>query len=398
MDPRRNPYTPGAGTAPPELAGRDAIIAQAEIDLARIRAGYTAQGTVFYGLRGVGKTVLLNRISRDAEAEGFATASIEASESRPLSSQLIPVLRKSLLRLSAGQKLKGTMQRAMRALGGYVKSLKSIKVGDIEVNLDFSKEFGAERGLADSGNLSDDLTDLLAAFGAVAAERKTAVVFFIDELQYVAPSELSALLSAMHRLAQERVPVTMIGAGLPQIVGQSSAAKSYAERLLRFIKIDSLDETAARLALIKPAEKENVAYEESAIARIIEETRGYPYFLQEWGKHSWEVAARSPITLADVKQATEQAILELDSSFFRARFDRLTPKEKTYVFAMARLGPGSQRSGDIAKRLRKRVTELGPVRSSLIKKGVIYSPAHGDNGFTVPLFDRFLKRNFARGT
>lgn len=258
----------------------------------------------------------------------------------------------------------------------------------MEIGLDL----GSERGLADSGDLEADLCDLLSVVGEAAAERNTVVVLFIDELQYVPEEQLAALISALHRTAQNQLPVTMVAAGLPQLVGQTGRAKSYAERLFEFVPIDKLDDDAARTALCVPAEKEGVLLEEDAVAEILSQTQGYPYFLQEWGKHSWSFAEASPICRRDAQRATVAALAELDASFFRVRFDRLTPAEKRYVRAMAELGPGPHRSGDIAERLGKKVTTVAPVRNSLIAKGMVYSPAHGDTAFTVPLFDGFMKR------
>ena len=228
--------------------------------------------------------------------------------------------------------------------------------------------------------------------GQAAAERATALVLVIDELQYVEQAPLGSLMAALHAASQEQLPITLVAAGLPQLLEWSGRAKSYAERLLEFAPIDRLGEDAARAALVVPASKEGVAFAGDAIEEILTQTGGYPYFLQEWGKHSWDVARTSPITLADARRATNQALAELDASFFRVRLDRLTPAEKRYLRAMAELGPGPHRSGDIAEILDRRVTTVAPTRSSLIAKGMIYSPAHGDTAFTVPLFDGFLKR------
>jgi hypothetical protein len=387
MDPRKNPYAPGAGTPPPELAGRDDLIERAAIALDRIRAGRAARSLILHGLRGVGKTVLLNRIESDAEARGFASPQIEAPEDRSLPALLIPVLRVALLRLDRGQRARAYLTKARRALSGFAKALK-VKYKDIEVSTDFEPE----RGLADSGDLDTDLTDLLASIGSAAREYRTAVVLFIDELQYVREDQLASLIRALHSAGQRQLPITMLAAGLPQLIGQMGRAKSYAERLFEFVEIDRLDEKAARAALCVPAEKEGVAFAQEAIAEILRHTMGYPYFLQEWGRHAWNVADASPISRGDARRATTLALAELDAGFFRMRFERLTPTEKRYLRAMAELGPGAHRSGDIAERHGKRVTSVAPVRNGLIAKGMIYSPAHGDTAFTVPLFDGFMKR------
>jgi AAA ATPase domain len=387
MDPRLNPYAPGAGTPPPELAGRDDLIERSAVALDRIRTGRAARSFILYGLRGVGKTVLLNRVQRDAEARGFATAKMEAPEDRSLPALLVPNLRALLLRLDRGEMVKAGVRRALRALAGFTKAMK-FKYRDVEVSLGVEPE----AGLADSGDLETDLTALLSAVGTAAAERGTVAALFIDELQYVAEEQLAALISGLHQANQSQVPITMVAAGLPQVVGQTGRAKSYAERLFEFAPIDRLDPTAAKAALCVPAEKEDVTFEAEAISEILRQTLGYPYFLQEWGKHSWNVADESPIERADAENATVQALAELDASFFRVRFDRLTPTEKRYLRAMADLGPGPHRSGDIAERLKRKVTGVAPTRNTLIAKGMIYSPAHGDTAFTVPLFDGFMKR------
>lgn len=387
MDARSNPYAPGAGTPPPELAGRDELIERASVALDRIRDGMAARSFILYGLRGVGKTVLLNRIYQDAEVRGFATVKIEALEERSLPALLAPALRATLLRLSRGEAAKAGLQKARAALAGFINALK-VRYGDIEVGLDFA----SEPGLADSGDLDVDLSDLMVSVGVAAAERETAIVLFIDELQYVREEQLGSLIMAFHNAAQRRLPITMVSAGLPQLVGQTGRARTYAERLFEFLPIDRLNEQAARAALCVPAEKNGVEYKEDSIRQILKQTRGYPYFLQEWGKHSWNVASSSPISREDAERATDQALAELDAGFFRVRFDRLTPTEKQYLRAMAELGAGPHRSGDIALQLGRKVTTVAPIRSSLISKGMIFSPAHGDTAFTVPLFDGFMKR------
>ena len=386
MDPRRNPFSPGAGSPPPELAGRDALIERAAVALDRIRDRRAARSIILYGLRGVGKTVLLAKIRRDAEARGLVTVAIESPEERSLPALLVSALRLALIKLSRTEAAKQGVKRALRAIAGFAK-LKA-KFGDLEVALDLEPE----PGLADSGDLDLDLAELLGAVGEAAAERETAIVLFIDELQYVPETQLAALIGALHAVNQRQLPVTMVGAGLPQLLGASGRAKSYAERLFEFVSIDRLDPDAAANALQRPIEREGAAIKPDAIAEIVAQTLGYPYFLQEWGKHSWAVADASPITLADVRQAGIEALAELDDSFFRVRFDRLTPGEKNYLRAMADLGPGPHRSGDIAERLGRKVNTTAPIRNSLIGKGMLYSPAHGDTAFTVPLFDQYMRR------
>jgi len=387
MDPVKNPFAPGAGTPPPELAGRDELRETVRIALDRVRLGRPTKSILMVGLRGVGKTVLLDRMREDAEAVGIQTMRVEAPEGRSLPAMLAPQLRQALLRLSRNEQAKDFAQRALRGLAGFAKALK-LKYQDIEVGFDFDPE----RGLADNGDLEQDLQALLEAAGEAAQKAGTALVMFVDELQYVQEDELAALITALHRAAQRRLPVVLVGAGLPQLRGRTGRAKSYAERLFDFPMIDRLIPTAARTAIAKPAEAEGVAVNGDALERIVQETRGYPYFLQEWGKHAWDAATQSPITLRDVGLASTAAVAALDESFFRVRFDRLTPLEKRYLRAMAELGPGPHRSGDIAEQLRRGVTALGPTRNQLIAKGMIWSPSHGDTAFTVPLFDEFMRR------
>ena len=272
-------------------------------------------------------------------------------------------------------------------MAGFAKALK-IKYADIEVGFDFDPE----AGLADNGDLEQDLPALLETVGIAAQGAATAAVMFIDELQYVQEDELAALITALHRCAQRKLPIVLVGAGLPQLRGRVGKAKSYAERLFDFPLVGPLPEPAAALAITKPAENEGVKIEQDAVTQVVQETQGYPYFLQEWGKHAWDTARSSPITLSDVKVASASAIAALDESFFRVRFDRLTPAEKKYLRAMAELGAGPHRSGDIAECLNRKVTALGPTRNQLISKGMIWSPNHGDTAFTVPLFDQFMKR------
>ncbi|MGL4448642.1 MAG: ATP-binding protein [Shewanella sp.] len=387
MDPITNPYSPGAGSPPPELAGRDEIRERVRISIARLKAGRAAKSVLMVGLRGVGKTVLLDRMRLDAEAAGVHTIRIEAPENRSLPALLAPQLRLSLLKLSRIDAARDLAQRGLRALAGFAQSLK-VTFRDIEVGLDFE----AEPGLADNGDLEGDLTTLLEQAGMAAQSANSALVIFIDELQYVEESQLSALISALHRCAQSRLPVTVVGAGLPQLRGRAGNAKSYAERLFDFPQIGALSEEEATVAIVKPAQDEGVEYQAEAVRSIVIKTRGYPYFLQEWGNHAWDVATQSPITALDVEQASGEAIAALDESFFRVRFERLTPAEKKYLRAMAELGPGPHRSGDIATSLGKQVQAFGPTRNSLIAKGMIWSPSHGDTSFTVPLFDEFMKR------
>jgi hypothetical protein len=388
MDPIRNPFTPGAGASPPELAGRDELLDRVRVTLERARRGRPGKSLLLVGLRGVGKTVLLDRMRETAESAGMQTLRIEAPEHRSLPALLAPQLRLALLRLSRVDRARDLATRALRGLAGFAKALR-LKYGDIEVGLDADPE----PGLADNGDLEHDLQSLLEVAGAAAREAGTVLVLFVDELQYVEEAQLAALITALHRAAQRSLPVVMVGAGLPMLRGRMGDAKSYAERLFDFPAVDALPDPEARRAIGAPLAQEGVAITDDALARIISSTHGYPYFLQEWGKHAWEVADASPITVSDVDRASQVAIAALDESFFRVRFDRLTPAEKRYLRAMAELGPGPHRSGEIARVLGKEVTKVGLTRSNLIGKGMIWSPDHGDTAFTVPLFDEFMRRS-----
>jgi hypothetical protein len=387
MNPVLNPYAPGAGCPPPELSGRNAVRKDVEVCIERLRLGRPAKSVMMVGLRGVGKTVLLDQMRKDAEEIGVHTVRIEAPENRSLPAILSPQLRIALLRLSRIESAKSFAVRGLKALAGFASKLK-VTYNDIEVGLDYEPE----PGLADNGDLEGDLTALLEQVGESAKAAKTALVLFIDELQYVPEAQMAAMISALHRCSQERLPVTIVGAGLPQLRGQLGEAKSYAERLFDFPEIGPLGKEDAKDAIVKPAHDEHVEILDDAVDAIIAKTQGYPYFLQEWGKHAWDIAPQSPITELDVSNASGEALASLDESFFRVRFDRLTPAEKRYLRAMAELGSGPHRSGDIADELGRRVQAFGPTRSSLISKGMIWSPSFGDTAFTVPLFDDFMKR------
>ena len=387
MDPILNPYAPGAGTQPPELAGRADLRDVARTALVRTKIGRSSKSILMVGLRGVGKTVLLERIREEAESNGIYTLQIEAPENRSFPSVMVPQLRLTLLKISNREAAKELAQRALRGLAGFVKTLKLEYQG-----IGLTLESVPEPGLADSGDLETDLQDLLEVVGAAAKADQSCVALFVDELQYVKEDELAALITALHRTSQRGLPVTMVGAGLPQVRGRMGKAKSYAELLFEFPEIGPLSPEDAKLAIAKPARDEGVEIEPIALDAIVAQTQCYPYFLQEWGKHVWDVAESSPITVSNVDVASRQAVAGLDASFFLVRFDRLTPTEKRYLRAMAQLGQGPHRSGDIAGVLDRPVTSLAPTRSKLINKGMIWSPNHGDTAFTVPMFDEFMVR------
>lgn len=387
MDDVRNPFAPGAGSRPPELAGRDDILRQAEIAVQRVARGRPTQPMVLLGLRGVGKTVLLNACEEKAMQAGHLTSFIEAPEGRPLAELLYPKMIQTLRRLSATDGARAAVHAALRALKGFASGLK-ISVGDFSVAVD------AEPGVADSGMLDADLTDVFLRLGAAAQAAGRGWTLLIDEIQYLTETELAALIVALHRVSQKGLPIQFFGAGLPQLAALAGEAKSYAERLFRFVPIDRLDGPAAARAITVPIRDEGEDITPEAVAAILADTQGYPFFIQEWGFQAWNVAAASPITAADAVAAAPVALARLDESFFKVRFDRLTPKERDYVLAMARLGQGPYRSGDVAEALGVPYKSLGPVRASVIAKGMIYSPGHGDIAFTVPLFEAFLGRHY----
>ncbi len=393
MDPIKNPFAPGAGTQPPEMAGRDKILNDATIALGRVKIGRSAKSQILLGLRGVGKTVLLNRIDEIAGRTGYESVILEAPEDRRLAQMLVPPLRSLLLRLSRAEKAKVIARRGLGILRSFASVFK-VDIGDVGFGVQ------AEAGVADTGSLESDLPELLVAVADAAREAGKPVVLFIDELQYLSTEDLSALIGAVHRMGQKNLPFLLFGAGLPQLAGLAGEAKSYAERLFSYPDVGQLSDDAARNAILTPVTREGAEISEEALFLIRDQTKGYPYFLQEWGFHTWNSAENSPITMNDVKKATVNALQELDEGFFRVRIDRLTPREKEYMRAMAELGPGPHRSGDIAQSLHMDVTSAGPLRNTLIKKGMIFSPQHGDTAFTVPMFDEFMHRsmpNWAAG-
>ncbi len=390
MDHRLNPYNPGAGTQPPELAGRDELIEEASIAIDRTLAGRHSRSMMLLGLRGVGKTVLLNRFDNMAIEAGCITFLLEAPENESLPSLLVPRLRAVLQRLDFSVAAVEFAKRARRLLAGFTKAFKLSYEGfDVSVEIDPG---------AASGLLELDLPELFIAIGTAAREAEKTVVFFIDEVQYLSQKDLAALIVGIHRINQKGLPILFFGSGLPQIAALAGEAKSYAERLFQYVRIGPLDAVAADEALIAPVKHLGVEYTSEALALIRASTKGYPYFLQEWGKHCWDLAARSPIDAEVVEQATLASLSSLDEGFFNVRYDRLTPREQDYVLAMARLGPGTHSAGDISKALKTSVQKAGSAKNSLTKKGMVYSPSYGQTAFTVPLFDEFLLRREARSS
>ncbi len=387
MDQINNPFSPGAGSPPPELVGRDAIIEKSKILLGRVRQKRSEKSMLLVGLRGVGKTVLLNEIERLTSAAGYHTITLEAHEDKPLAALLVPHLRRVLFELDRMEGLSNKVKRGLGVLKSFIGGIK-VKVAEVEFGLDIEPE----RGTADSGDLEVDLSNLFIAVAEAAQDRGTALAILIDEIQYFSSKELSALIMGMHKMQQRQLPLVLIGAGLPILTRLAGESKSYAERLFEFPAIGPLSEADATKALRDPVVRAGVDFTSDAIREIFRLTQGYPYFIQEWGYQSWNHAETAPISLATVKRATKFVMQRLDENFFRVRFDRLTPREKEYLRAMAHLGSGPQRSGDIAEVLGVKMNSLGPTRGNLINKGMIYSPAYGDMAFTVPLFDEFMRR------
>jgi AAA ATPase-like protein len=389
VNPIENPFSPGAGTQPPELAGRADVLRDVGVTLQRVRQGASSRSAIFVGLRGVGKTVLLNRVAEMAQDLGFMTVFIEAHEDKSLPILLLPHLRQILIKLNSFERVSSAARRALMVFRSFASSFKAkITLNDIDIELGVEPEPGS----ADSGDLEHDLGQMLVAVAEAAKGQNTRICLLIDELQYLTQQEMSALIMGLHQVSQKNLPLIMYAAGLPLILGLAGRSKSYSERLFAFPRIGVLDELSARRAIELPALARGVSFEPQAIDGILKKTGRYPYFLQQWGYETWNTAESSPISLKDVVDATARAINQLDDSFFRVRFDRLTKREKDFLFAMVSVGGDQQRSGDIAEKLKVKATSIGPLRSSLIRKGMIYSPAHGDNAFTVPLFDDFLRR------
>ena len=387
MDHIRNPFAPGAGNPPPELAGRGPVINDARILLGRIKMGRPAQGMILTGLRGVGKTVLLSEIRKLAESESYNIISVEAHEGKALTEMLVPALRETLYNLSGIEQARQMAARGLRVLKSFVSSI-NVSIEGVTFGLGVEPE----TGIADSGDLEADLPRMLEIVAEAAQAAGKPILLLVDEIQYLSTKEFSALIMGLHRINQKQLPMTMVAAGLPQTLALAGNSKSYAERLFRYPLVGALEPEDAKIALEVPAENEGVTFANGAIEDILETTKRYPYFLQQWGYDAWNCAEGTEIKRSDIATATQNALRELDQSFFKVRFDRCTPAEKRYMRALAALGTGTKRSGEIADHLGVKVNSLGPVRNTLIRKGMIYSPAHGDTAFTVPLFDEFMKR------
>lgn len=388
MDPVRNPYTPGAGTRPSALVGRDAELHAIDVALQRARIGRPTKSMLLTGLRGVGKTVLLNEFGRLGERHGYIHEHAECAEGADPRVIVALLARTALYRLSATRRAAERARRALGVLKGFTVSFP--EGGSIGIDVD------AVPGPADTGDTGHDLAGVLRELGECAVVHDAGVLFTLDELQYLDRSQLGLLIVGLHRIHQLNLPVVVAGAGLPSMPGLAGEAKSYAERLFSFPVIGSLDDTSAREALLRPALDEGVTWTPPAVRRVVELTQGYPYFLQEFGKHAWEAAPSTPIRRPDVDAAAPGAHAELDHGFFRVRLDRLPDLERAYLAAIASLGAGPHRSGNVARAMGKTTSQVGPVRDALIRRGLLWSPRYGEIAFTVPLFDEFLRRSRGR--
>jgi hypothetical protein len=382
MDPIGNPYTPNAGSRPPELAGRGREIEQFEILVGRLKRGATEQSIVVRGLRGVGKTVLLNAFEDQAESEGFLTFYHELTPDTNLIDEIARDCERALDRLSLSAKLSSRIRGAL----GHLKTIRLTGPEGFGLAVDLQS--------ADEGTITADLTDLLLQLGAAARDSGTGIAIFLDELQFVNEIQYRALISALHRATQKELPIAVAAAALPQIPLLTGEARSYAERLFDFPTIENLERQAATMALVEPARRQDVEYTEDALLKALEWTAGYPFYIQQLGKHAWNLAAESPITVDDVKRAMPIAQAALDKSIYEVRMQRATEGERRYMRAMAELGEGPYRSGKVAEKAGHSVTQASPTRQQLMTKGLIYATENfGYVDFTVPRFAEFMRRS-----
>jgi hypothetical protein len=386
MDPIQNPYRPGAGVKPTTLAGRDEVISKAIVLLKRVKNGEPQRSLMLYGLRGVGKTVLLNTFEFIAEDERYIVEHLEMSENDDFKKVIARTLRKILLKIDSIEKAKSGLLKAFKVLKAFSIALPDGP--EIKIDVD------AIVGEGDSGNFESDLVDLIVNLGTAASENRKFICILIDETQYLNQESYASLIAASHRISQKSLPVVFICAGLPQIAALSGDAKSYAERLYEYISIANLPLKEAELAIIEPAKNKGIIYNQDAVAELIKITEGYPYFIQEFAKNVWDIAQNNPITIADVESAKGITTVALDNSFFKVRLDRATTTEKKLMKGMASFGKGPYRMSDVAQKLKMRMASLSLTRATLIRKGFVYSPQHGQIDFTVPHFDDFLRRYF----
>lgn len=384
-----NPYTPNAGAKPPALVGRDEELAAFTVLLTRLLNGHTEQSMLITGLRGVGKTVLLTSFQELAREAGWTTVEAEITRSSDFGERIANLVRRALLQVAPRARWKQRAVRAAAVLRSFQVTLRSD--GGVIAGFDVD----AAEGLADSGRLDEDLTDVFVALGEAAQENETGVVFLIDEVQFLATEEFEALIAAIHKTVQRQLPITLVGAGLPQLPRLAGEAKSYAERLFKFPQIGRLSAAAATAALAQPAERLGVVFETEALAAAVDYTEGYPYFLQEYGSTLWNQIEEPTISAIDVSLARVAVEAKLDGGFFRVRIERTSDLEQRYLRAMAELGPKAQRAKDVAALLDRTSESVGPIRARLIEKGLLYTPGRGLAAFTVPQFDRFMRRTYS---
>ena len=395
MDPVRNPYAPGAGQRPPELAGRDRELAQFDVVLERIARGRPERSLVLTGLRGVGKTVLLNALRSQAIGRLWGTGKIEARPDQSIRRPLASALHMAVRELTPRHRDPAQVDRFLGVLKAFAMRAAP-ESGRLRDRWQPGIDVPAATGRADTGDIEVDLVELLVDAAGVARDVGVGIALFVDEMQDIPAADVSALCAACHELSQQGLPLVVVGAGLPHLPAVLSASKSYSERLFRYVRIDKLDRTAADLALVAPAAEEGVAYDAPALEALYEVTEGYPYFVQAYGKVTWDNAPRSPVSRDDVKVAAPEAEAELAVGFFGSRYERATPAERDYLRAMAALSDGTGGSvptAAVADHLGRKQSSLSPARDSLMKKGLVYSAERGTIAFTVPHFGSYLRKH-----
>ena len=385
MDPVQNPFSPGAGTPPPELAGRGELLEEARIMIGRALNGRSTQGMLMTGLRGVGKTVILNELMRMAEEQGALSLFVEATAESTLSELLASELKKLFFSLNRIAGTADKVKKGLVVLRNFIGAVH-LKVGDIGLDIE------PFAGIADSGNIETDLADLFECVAEAAKEKKKAVLLLVDEVQYLPKKELGALIMAFHRLQQRQLPFAVIGAGLPMLAELAGKTKSYAERLFLYPQVDALTFEATRQAIETPFASCGVQVERRAVEKVYEQSKGYPYFIQEWGYQIWNRVERKRVGVDDIDEVRAKVVKRLDENFFHARLERLTAGEKDFLYRMS-LCSGNIHVADVAKALGSNVASLSKRRASLLAKGMIYSPRYGELAFTVPMFGQFMRRS-----
>jgi DNA polymerase III delta prime subunit len=395
VDPVRNPYAPGAGQRPPELAGRDTVLEQFDVVLERVARGRPERSLVLTGLRGVGKTVLLNAMRSQAIGRLWGTGKVEARPDQSLRRPLASALHMAVRELAPRHRDPDRVTAFLGVLKAF--ALRSNPDGaKLRDRWQPGIDVPASTGRADTGDLEVDLVEVLVDAAGVARDVGVGIAIFVDEMQDLTEPDVAALCAACHELSQEGLPLVIVGAGLPHLPAVLSASKSYSERLFRYVRIDRLDRAAADQALAAPAEEEGVAYTPEALDALYAATEGYPYFVQAYGKVTWDHAPRSPVTAADVLVAVPEAQAELAVGFFGSRYERATPAERDYLRAIAaltELADGMVSTAEVASHLGRKPSSLSPARDSLIKKGLVYSGERGAIAFTVPHFGEYLRKH-----